>query len=423
MNEFKKRKILVAVTHRTPYGRLKPVMRAIQSHPKLELQVVAATPVFMHNLLFALRHVSFDALKSSFPFYLRARLRALWGKRPAIDRHESLTKLIRQDGFPIHARLPLFLEGGNLVTMTKSIAAGLLGFPEILAQLKPDIVLIHADRFEMFAAALAASMMNIPIAHTQGGDVSGTIDETVRHAITKLAHIHFPTTEKSKERLLRMGEDQRYVFMTGCPTIDVLKNLDLTIPPDIFERNGRGYGDTPNLSKPYLLVLQHPVTTEYEHAKRNMEEIIAAIQRVKMPTLFFWPNIDAGWDGASAAVLEFLKNPGLPALRIFKTFSPEDFYRVLSRASVAVGNSSSFIREGSYLGVPAVLVGTRQQGRERATNVVEVGYNRDQIAAAIKQQLTNGRYPRSLIYGDGRSAEGIAEVLAAVKPVVQKRFF
>lgn len=418
-----KRKILVAVTHRTPYGRLKPVMRAIQNHPGLELQVLVATHVFMHNLLFALRHMSFDAIRASFPFYLRARFRALWGRKPAIDRQEHLSKIVRQDGFPIHARLPLFLEGGNLITMTKSAAAGLLGLPEILVKLKPDIVLVHADRFEMIPVALAASFMNIPVAHTQGGDVSGTIDETVRHVLTKLAHIHFPTTQKSKERLLRMGEDPHYVFMVGCPTIDVLKDLDFTIPPDIFERNGRGYGDDINLAKPYLLVLQHPVTTEYNAARKNMEETIAAVRAIGMPTLFFWPNLDAGSDGASEAVREFLKDPGLPALRIFKHFSPEDFYRVLNAASVAVGNSSSFIREGSYLGTPAVIVGSRQQGRERAKNVLEVPYDRQKIVDAVRRQLKHGRYPQSRIYGDGNAAGRIAEVLATVDVPVQKKFY
>jgi UDP-hydrolysing UDP-N-acetyl-D-glucosamine 2-epimerase len=422
MNEFNKRKILVAVTHRTPYGRLKPVMRAIQNHPKLELQVVVATPVFMHNLLFAMRHVSFDALKASLPFYIRARLRALFGRKPAIDRQEHLSRIIRQDGFPIHARLPLFLEGGNLATMTKSAAAGLLGLPEILAKLKPDVVMVHADRFEMLPVALAASFTNIPLAHTQGGDVSGTIDEMIRHTITKLAHIHFPATEQSRERILRMGEDPRYVFRVGCPTIDVLKNMDFTIDENIFERNGKGYGDPLDFTKPYLLVLQHPVTTEYERARRDMEETIAAIRAINMPTLFFWPNVDAGSDGASAAVREFLKNPGLPALRIFKHFTPEDFYRVLNAAEVAVGNSSSFIREGSYLGTPAVIVGSRQQGRERVKNVVEVSQNRDEIAEAIKRQLKRGRYPPSALFGDGNASERIAEILASIEPAIQKQF-
>lgn len=418
-----KRKILVAVTHRTPYGRLKPVMQAIQNHPGLELQVLVATPVFMHNLLFALRHVSFEALKASFPYYVRSRLRVILGIKPVIDQREHLSRIVRKDGFPIHARLPLFLEGGNLATMTKSAAAGLLGLPEIFSRLKPDIVLVHADRFEMLPVAAAASLMNIPVAHTQGGEVTGTIDETIRHTITKLAHIHFPTTEKSKERLLKMGEDPRYVFMTGCPTIDVLKNLDLTIPQDIFERNGKGYGDEIDFSRPYLLVLQHPVTTEYERAKYDMEETITAIRAVNMPTLFFWPNIDAGFDGASEAVRKFLKKPRLPALRIFKHFGPEDFYRVLNSAAVAVGNSSSFIREGSYLGTPAVIVGTRQKGREKGKNVVEVSNNKYEIVRAIRKQLAHGKYKRDNIYGDGNSSQRIADILSYVEPDIQKKFY
>lgn len=418
----KKRKIAVAITHRTPYGRLKPVLRAIQSHPELELQVIVATPVHLHNLWFALKHGDFASLSKTLPWYFRARLGSMLHGRRSIDSSNYLARLVLSDGFPIHAYLPLFIEGGNLVTMTKSVASGILGLPEIFEELKPDIVLVHADRFEMLAVASAAALMNIPIAHTQGGDVSGTIDELMRHAITKLAHFHFPTTEQSKSRIIRMGEHPDRVFMVGCPTIDELTRLELSIDTDIYERNGNGHGDRIDLTKPFVLLMQHPVTTEYGQAHSSLEETLAAIQKINLPTLMFWPNIDAGFDSATLAVRSFIQNHSLPGLTLYKSFRSEDFYRVLNAATVAVGNSSSFIREGSYLGLPVVLVGTRQRGRERSDNIVEVGYDRVAIEDAIRKQMQHGRYPKSNLYGEGHAAEAIAATLASVK-ISQEKYF
>jgi len=417
------KKVAVVVTNRTPYGRLRPVIRAIQEHPDLELQLIVGAPVVHHDLGYALRHARPASLLKSLPWYVRARARTLFLGEDAMDERNSLLKTVRADGFPIAARLPLFLEGGKLETMAKSSAAILQNLPDIFNRLKPDIVLVHADRFEMLAVAKTAAFMNIPIAHTQGGDVTGTIDEPVRHAITKLAHLHFPTTEMSQSRLFRMGEDPTTVYMVGCPTIDTLKSIDLSIDDQLFERNGPWFGDKIDLTKPYVLVMQHSVTTEYASAKTSMEETLAAIKDLGMPVLFFWPNYsDAGADGATSAVREFLRAHGLPGFTLFKTLQPDDFYRVLNGAAVAIGNSSSFIREGSYLGTPSVLVGSRQQGRERGENVVEVGYDRRAIVEAARRQLAHGRYASSALYGDGTASQRIANILASEEPAIQKRF-
>ncbi len=418
----KPRKIAVAVTHRTPYGRLKPVLKAIQSHPDLELQIIVATPVFFHDLLFALRHSDFSSIRVSISWYIKARLRTLFGGKSALNELDLLSKSIIADGFSISAHVPIFIAGGNLKTMTKSVGAGILNLPVIFEKLKPDVVLIHADRFEMLAVAVAASLMNIPIAHTQGGEVSGTIDETTRHAITKLAHIHFPTTQMSRDRLLKMGESHDRVFFVGCPTIDVLKEIDLTPDNSIFDRNGNGHGDRLDLSKPYILVLQHPVTTEYGEAKQQMEETLKAVEDIGVPVFLLWPNIDAGSDGASAAVRNFIKNHNLPALALFKTLHSEDFYKVLKNAAVAVGNSSSFIREGSYLGTPTVLVGSRQNRRERADNVVEVSHNHVEIKEAVLKQLVQGPYPSSNLFGDGKTSHLIAGILSDADIIIKKYF-
>lgn len=416
-----KRKIAVVVTHRAPYGRLRGVMRAIKDHPDLELQVIVGVPLSLQRLWFALRHSQFESLRESLPWLLRARLKTLMSSGKA--RHELLAGLVEADGFAIDRYLPMFLQGGDLTTMLKIQANVLYELPGILSELKPDVLLVHADRFEMLPVAMTGATLNIPVAHTQGGDVSGTIDETTRHAITKLAHIHFPTTQASKLRIEQMGEDPSRVFMTGCPTIDVLSRLDLSTK-GLYDRVGQGYGDRVDFTKSFMLVLQHPVTSEYAQSKANMESLLGAIREINMPTLLFWPNIDGGTDGASAAVHEFLKDHGLPKLSLYKTFNSDDFYRAMNAARVCVGNSSSFIREGSYLGAPAVLVGTRQQQREHAGNIVEVGYDKRAIVDAIRTQLAHGKYQRSLLYGDGKAGQRIAQTLASIDlPDTQKSFF
>ncbi len=414
----RKRKIAVVVTHRAPYGRLRSVLRAIQNHPNLELQLIVGVPMSLYKLWFGLKHSTsfFKAL----PWYLRARLKTIWRGDAG---HELLAKLVMEDEFAIDHYLPMFLDGGNLESMLKIQGNVLFELPPLLKKLTPDILLVHADRFEMLPAAMVGAALNIPVAHTQGGDLSGTYDETARHAITKLAHLHFPTTETSKRRIIQMGEDPRYVFMTGCPTIDVLSEIDLGIDDGFYERVGKGYGDQIDLRKPFLLVLQHPVTSEYAQSKRNMEEVLQAVQSSNLPVLLFWPNIDGGTDGASQAVREFLRSHRVPQLALYKTFKPDDFYRALNAAAVAVGNSSSFIREASYLGTPTVMVGTRQQQRERAQNIVDAGYDAQDIAQKISEQLSHGKYAPSDLYGDGKASSRVADILATVElPSTQKIF-
>ena len=417
-----KRKIAVAVTHRAPYGRLKSVLRAIQEHPHLELQIVVGNPVFMQQLLFALWHGDRIAVRKHLPWYLRTRLKTFFSGEAHLNRVDYLSGLIRRDGFPIAARLPVFFEGGNLAMMTKSVGMGLLQMPAILEKLKSDMVLVNADRFEMLSFAAAAAFMNLPLAHIQGGEVSGTIDETVRHVITKMAHLHFPTTEASKERLIKMGEDPQTIFMTGCPTIDVLKHIDYDDIDQLFARNGPGYGDDINLRKPFLLVIHHPVTTEYSLAQQHVHETLEAVREIGMPTLLLSSNLDAGSDGVSSEIRSFAGTHRLPSFKLIKNLLSEDFYRVLKRATVAVGNSSSFIREGSALGTPVVLVGTRQRGREHGANVIsDVPYDRIAIKKSIEQQIAHGPYLPETLYGDGRAGARIAEILATANPSLQKQ--
>lgn len=418
-----KRKIAVAVTNRAPYGRLKPVLRAIQNHPDLELQIIVTTPTILHSLWFSLKHGQIASLRATLPSFVRTYWKVRIGGKKARSKLDVTSQLIIKDGFEIAAHIPAFVAGGNVSTMTKSVATSLLALPDVLKELKPDILLVHADRFEMLAFAVAGALMNIPVAHTQGGDISGTIDETVRHAITKLATFHFPTTEKSKERILRMGENPKHVFLTGCPTIDALKALDLDDIEGIYERNHPGGGEKIDFGKPYCLVMYHPVTTDTVKSEEGMHEMLEALKAIKMPTLLFSPNIDAGTDKATALLRAFIKSHDLPALNVQKNFTSDDFYRVLNSAAVAIGNSSSFIREASYLGTPCVIIGNRQEGREHADNALFVDTKRDAIVDAIKKQLSHGRYETSNLYGDGNAAKRIADILATVElPKTQKIF-
>lgn len=422
MGEKKIRVIAVAVTHRAPYGRLKPVLWAIQKHPELELKIIVATPTVVHSLWHALRHGRFSSLRETLPSYIRTYIAALVGGKRARSKLDTTSQLIEADGFKIEAHVPTFVAGGNLEAMTKSVGTSLLALPDVLQDIKPDILLVHADRFEMLPFAVAGAMLNIPVAHTQGGDVSGTIDETVRHAITKLADLHFPTTEKSRDRIVQMGEHPDYVFMTGCPTIDAIKAIDYD-DFDIYARNHPGWGDALDFSKPFVLVMHHPVTTEYDRAEEDLQHLLSAIREINMPTLLFSPNIDAGTDKATKLLRTFIKDHTLPALNVQKNVNADDFYRLLRRAAVAIGNSSSFIREGSWLGTPAVLVGSRQSGRERADNVIEVLAERHAIVDAIRQQIAHGTYASSDMYGDGTAAQKITDILVRIElPPRQKSF-
>jgi UDP-hydrolysing UDP-N-acetyl-D-glucosamine 2-epimerase len=264
--------------------------------------------------------------------------------------------------------------------------------------------------------------MNIPVAHTQGGEVTGSIDENVRHAITKLSHIHFPATQRARDFLLRMGEQPDTVHFTGCPSIDVLTEIDLALPGDLFERY-RGVGAELDPAKPYIVVLQHPVTTEYGQGLAQISETLNAIDRIGregMQVVWLWPNVDAGSDDVAKGLRQFREKNSPPYLHFYRNFAVEDYARLINGARCLVGNSSSGLREGAYLGTPCVNIGTRQRGRERAENVLDAPHDSAAILAAIRKQLENGRYARSMMFGDGTAGRRIADVLAAASFRLEK---
>jgi len=380
-----RRKVCVLVTARPSYSRIKTALQAIKQHADLDLQLVVAASALL-------------------------------------DRYGMAVRDIEQDGFEIATRVHMVLEGGNLTAMAKTTGLGMLELATVFDNLKPDVVVTVADRFETIATAIAASYLNIPVAHVQGGEVTGSIDEKVRHAVTKLADLHFVASRKAAERVVRMGEDPATVHVTGCPSIDlaadVLCHPDLDFDP--VEKYG-GVGERLNLADGYLVVMQHPVTTEYDLARQQVFETLHAVRDFGMPTLWFWPNVDAGSDGTSGGLRAFREREKPTNFHFFKNMAPFDFLRVLYNSSCLVGNSSAGIRECSFLGIPVVNIGSRQQGRDRGVNVFDVDYDRREIGQAIERHLSNGRYPQDTLYGDGQAGQRIAGLLSAAPLRITKR--
>jgi UDP-hydrolysing UDP-N-acetyl-D-glucosamine 2-epimerase len=380
------RKVCVVVTARPSYSRIRSVLEAVRDHPDLELQLVVAASALL-------------------------------------DRYGNAQRIIEDEGFHIDRRVYMIMEGENLVTSAKSTGIGLAELSTVFDNLQPDMVVTVADRFETLATAIAASYLNIPLVHVQGGEVTGSIDEKVRHAVTKLADLHFVATEKAAERVIRMGEQPERVYVTGCPSIDVVKRAlgSPAVPRDrLFSEYG-GVGETLDLSKGYIVVLQHPVTTEHEKSRHDVTETLHAVVDSGLPALWFWPNVDAGSDGTSRGIRAFREDHTLPRIHFFKNLPPEDFLRLLNDSLCIVGNSSVGIRECSHLGLPTINIGTRQQGRERGANTLDVPYERGAILSAIQRAVKGGRCKADPLYGDGQSGPRIADLLAKCPLNIEKR--
>lgn len=377
-----KRKIAVPIVDRANYGRLKPVLLTIQSHKDMELQIICSGSTVLER--FGL---------------------------PIND--------IRKDGFPVVRAVHIEIEGSIPSTMAKSFGMGVIEFASEFQQLQPDLLLAIGDRYEMLSAVIAASFMNIPIAHIQGGEVSGSIDENTRHAITKFAQYHFPATQRAAEYVIQMGEDPRTVFNFGCPGSEVARLNEVQVTSDTI--NAHGSGAALDIERPFVLVIYHPVTTSFGHETEPVAELITALDELKMQTLWLWPNIDAGADHISKLIRLYREHHNPDWLRLAKNFSPEVYGRILAKAAVAVGNSSSFVRDSGFYGTPVLLVGDRQIGREFSENVtVAPREDAATILGEIRRKLQHGRYPPSRLYGDGYVARKIADKLAEVPLYVQK---
>lgn len=374
------RKICVVITARPSYSRIKTALTAIKKHSKLELQLVVAGSALL-------------------------------------DRYGNAVDYIENDGFKIDAKVFMVLEGENKTSMAKTTGLGVMELANTFYNLKPDAVVTIADRFETLATSIAASYQNIPLIHIQGGEVTGNIDEKVRHANTKLADIHLVASEEAKVRVIKMGEDDSYVFNTGCPSIDIAhqvsKSPKLNFNP--ITKYG-GVGNSINWKDGYIVVMQHPVTTEYSQAKKNILTTLKVVHNLGIPAFWFWPNVDAGSDGTSNGIRSYREINKPENIHFFKNMIPEDFLRLLLNSKCLVGNSSVGIRECAYLGVPVVNIGTRQNGRARGNNVIDVSYEEKEIKSAILNRIdAKDVISNDTIYGDGNSGEKIADILAGIK--------
>ncbi len=376
--------ICIVIGSRANYSSIKSVMRAVQVHPSLTLQVVAMASA-------------------------------------VLDRYGRVVDLIQKDGFSIDEQLHTLIEGETPATMAKSTGLGLLELPSVFERLRPGFVLTVGDRFETMATTLAAAYMNIPVAHTMGGEVTGTIDESIRHAVTKFSHVHFPASRDAMERIIRLGENPADIHLVGCPRIDLVSEI-LTSPHDDLNGSlfGEGVGHSFDLNRPFLLVSQHPVTTEYGTGERQITETLEAVRQTSLPAIILWPNSDAGSEDLSRGIRKWRERGMDDNMHFFKNLPIESYVHLMSQTACLVGNSSSGIREGAFIGTPCVNIGSRQTSRERGSNVIDVSGGIDAILAAIRQQVKHGPYERATVYGDGSAGEKIANILADKSVNVQK---
>ena len=305
-----------------------------------------------------------------------------------VERYGNPLKIINNDGFQPSGIIYSILEGETPITMAKSTGLGIIELSTHFNTLKPDIVLTVADRFETMSTAIAASYMNIKLAHTQGGEITGSIDESVRHAITKLSHIHFPATKVAMKNIIKMGENPENIFLTGCPSLDLLNDIDLTLNKNLLDKYS-GVGHRIDLNKPYIIVLQHPVTTEFENSFRQIEITLNAVKKIVkegFQAIFLWPNVDAGSGEISKGIRIFREENKFNSIQFFKNFRPEDYAILLNNCSCILGNSSSGIREGGFLGVPCINIGNRQNGRERSVNVIDVDHDENKYIKLLKNR-------------------------------------
>jgi UDP-hydrolysing UDP-N-acetyl-D-glucosamine 2-epimerase len=381
-----KRRICFPITSRAYYGRSQLLIKKLHAHPEIELELMLGGSILLDKYS---RHIADD---------------------------------IEAGGFSISGSFLNVIEGGNHVAMAKTACLTALEFTNGLHTLSPDVVVICGDRFEQLAIAMAAAYLNLTLAHIEGGDVTGSIDESVRHAITKLSHFHFVTNEDARRRVLAMGEDPRHVYNTGSLDVELAARVEAVLTSD--QLNAYGVGHSVDLTQPFLLVVQHPVTTERDN-RAHIQTTLEAVAHADLPAVWFWPNADAGTAEMAETLRHVREQHGelTERMRFITNVPAEEFISLLSQAACLIGNSSAGIKECSYLGTPVVNIGGRQHGRLAAQHVIHVGYDAGEIQRAIATQIAHGRYPSSTIYHRADTSDQILNVLTTAELYTQKRFF
>ena len=379
-----KRKVCVVINSRANYARIKSVLNELKIRKDCELQIVVGAS----GLLF---------------------------------RFGKVVEIIRSDGFSVNREVYSVVEGNEPVVMAKTTGLALIELSQVFMDLKPDVVVTIADSHETLATAIAASYMNIPVAHTQGGEITGSIDESVRHACTKLSHLHFPATRKAYKNILQLGEEKSRVYLTGCPALDIVEDHKNSNVTQILEKYTNRYSSFGTQN--YLLVLFHSDTQHYEDSTYSTHKILKAIQEIDIPTIWLWPNVDSGTDLISKELRKFRDVNLNSKIQFVRNFTPEEFISVLNNALCIIGNSSSGIREASRTGTPSVVIGSRQNGREFSHNAVYLpDFDLNLIKTTIRNQIKHGKYESSDLYGDGFAGKRIAEILCTADLKIEKFF-
>ena len=368
------RTIGVVSVGRSDYGIYLPILRAIEADPSLRL------------------HLIISGMHLSPEFGLTANI-------------------IESDGFEIGERVEMLLSSDTPQAISKSMGLGLIGFAQAYARLRPDILLVLGDRFEMHAAALAALPFKIPIAHIHGGEVTeGAIDDALRHSITKLSHLHFVSTQEYARRIEQLGEEPWRIMVSGAPSLDNLHQLEL------LSKDALAAKFALRLAPPPLLVTFHPVTLEYEETEWQISELLAALDASQMPVVFTMPNADTSGRVIIRMIEHFVETH--ESAQIADNLGTQAYFSMMSLAAAMVGNSSSGIIEAASFKLPVVNIGTRQQGRVQPANVIDVGYQREAILKGIRKALQPAfrESLRNLVnpYGEGNAAVKIVEHLREV---------
>ena len=367
-------RVAVILTARPSWAKLEPVCRALQARPDVELQIIACASALL-------------------------------------ERYGKVVDIVRQQGYDVAAEVWSTYEGATLLTSAKETGALLTELAAVLLRVRVDCVVLCADRHEVLAGAQAAAYLHLPVVHLQGGERSGSIDDRVRDAITQLADLHCVATKRARHRVYSLTGAWDTNILTGCPSIDIAKDAQHSEPVTCDELGGSG--PPLDLAHPFLIVLQHPVTSEADQAGAQMQATLEAVGAVSLPRIVFWPGEDAGSEAMSKAIRVWKDARPDLAIHTVRSLPPARFLKLLTQSACLVGNSSAGIREASYLGVPVVNIGTRQMGRERGPNVMEVGYEAEAIRAATCEQIAHGPYPSSSLYGSGNAGARIAEVICA----------
>jgi UDP-N-acetylglucosamine 2-epimerase (non-hydrolysing)/GDP/UDP-N,N'-diacetylbacillosamine 2-epimerase (hydrolysing) len=367
-----KRTIAVVTSSRADYSHLYWPLHDLAQHPEVELKVIV----------------------------LGAHLAPQFGET---------VKEIEKDGFPIAARLECLLSSDTDVGMAKTLGVAVLALADLLGQMRPDLLLLIADRYEMLAPASVALTLRIPIAHIEGGEISeGAIDDAVRNALTKMSHIHFTSTEGARARVVAMGEELWRVHRAGAPSLDHLRRSRLLDVPELEKRL------QVSLERPTVVVAYHPVTI-VRHTTQEADSLFAALEKVDAQILFCYPNADAGNHALMQRTRAFLAAHS--NARVYVNLDAVTYWSLLRQVALLIGNSSSGIMEAASFALPVVNVGLRQKGRERARNVLDAEPETNAIVARIAEGMSS-EFRASLAgmanpYGDGHAAENIVRVLTS----------